>query len=309
MSAKTVKIIGDQINNAYARARRAFEARDVAGYQQLALMQAEKGADSIDLNIDGTQRISVRVEEMLEFLPKIVPAIQAVTDVPICFDNPGYEYHRVGLKALDRSKCRAKPIMNSIAASRTQLPEMIRLVKDYDLRCVIMASEKFLPEGGGAQAFLPEECYQTVKQFVDMLVTKADRTIDDIIVDPGLAPVGADTYGLVNIGLDTMQLVSSDPHLKGIHFSVGLTNFAWGTPKGIRDKLEHAYLTLGSEVGLDMALARIESDPKPLPADDPLVADLRAALQSARRAEGESAEDAGFRQAEAIMAICAPYAE
>ncbi|MEI6283311.1 MAG: dihydropteroate synthase [Alphaproteobacteria bacterium] len=309
MSIKKIKIIGDQINNAYGRARKAFEARDPAGYQVLARMQAERGADSIDLNIDGTQRISVRAEEMLAFLPIVVPAIQEATDVPICFDNPGVDYHRVGLKALDRSKCRGKPIMNSIAASRTHLPEMIELVKDYDLRCVIMASEKFLPEGGGAQCFEPQESYQTVLQFVDMLVTKANRTIDDIIVDPGLAPVGADTYGLVNIGIDTMRLVTADPNLKGIHFSVGLTNFAWGTPKGIRDKLEHAYLTIGSEVGLDMALANIERDPQPLPADDPIVAELRAALEAGRRREGESTEDAGFRQAEAIMAICTPYAE
>ncbi len=309
MSVKTIKVIGDQINNAYARARKAFEARDPAGYQVLAKMQADKGADSIDLNIDGTQRISVRAEEMLAFLPIVVPAIQAVTDVPICFDNPGYDYHRVGLKALDRSKCARKPILNSLAASRTQLPEMIQLVKDYDLRCVIMASEKFLPEGGGAQCFQPEESYATVLQFVDLLVTKANRAMEDIIVDPGLAPVGADTYGLVNIGLDTMRLITADPKLKGIHFSVGLTNFAWGTPKGVRDLLEQAYLTIGSEVGLDMALANIEREPQPLPADHPIVTELRAALEAGRRAEGESAEEAGFRQAEKIMEICAPYAE
>ncbi len=304
MSVKKIKVIGDQINNAYARARKAFEARDPAGYQALARMQAEKGADSIDLNIDGTQRISVRTEEMMAFLPIVVPAIQAVTDVPICFDNPGLEYHRVGLKALDRSKCVRKPILNSLAASRTHLPEMIQLVKDYDLRCVIMASEKFLPGGGGAQCFQPEESYHTVLQFVDLLVSKANRSIDDIIVDPGLAPVGADTYGLVNIGIDTMRLITADPKLKGIHFSVGLTNFAWGTPKSVRDLLEQAYLTIGSEVGLDMALANIEREPQPLPADHPMVAKLRAALAQGRVVGDETQETAGFRQAEAIMEIC-----
>jgi len=303
MSLKKIKIIGDQINNAYGRARKAWEARDPAGYQALAVMQAQKGADSIDLNIDGTQKVSVRVEEMMAFLPIVVPAIQAATDVPICFDNPGLEYHRVGLKALDRSKCKGKPILNSLAASRTHLPEMIALVRDYDMRCVIMASEKFLPEGGGAQCFNPRESYETVLHFVDLLVTQGKRTIDDIIVDPGLAPVGADTYGLVNIGLDTMRLVTADPHLKGIHFSVGLTNFAWGTPKEVRELLERAYLTIGSEVGLDMALANIERESQPLPADHPMVGQLRAALAQGRMVDDETQETAGFRQAEAIMGI------
>jgi 5-methyltetrahydrofolate--homocysteine methyltransferase len=137
-----------------------------------------------------------------------------------------------------------------------------------------------------------------------MLVTKADRKIDDIIVDPGLAPVGADTYGLVNIGLDAMRLISADPDLAGVHLIVGLSNFAWGTPKGVREQLENAYLTLGREVGLDYALANPEKSPGPLPANHPMVDRLRQALAQGRAGEGETQETAGYRQAEAIMAIC-----
>jgi cobalamin-dependent methionine synthase I len=309
MTQKQQMIIGDQINSAYGRARKAWEARDPSGYQALAVMQAEKGVAAIDLNIDGTAKLSVRLEEMLSFLPTLVPAIQDATDVPICFDNPGIEFHRVGLKAFDRGKSRAKPILNSLAASRTHLDEMIELVRDYDTRCIVMASERFLPEGGGAQCFNPQDSYQTVLQFVELLVTKAGRSLDDIIVDPGLAPVGADTYGLVNIGIDTMRLCTADPTLAGIHFSVGLTNFAWGTPKGVRDKLEQAYLTIGGEVGLDMALANIERNPRPLSAADPIVQSLREALEGGRPLDGESVEDAGFRQATMIMDICRPYTE
>ena len=132
---------------------------------------------------------------------------------------------------------------------------------------------------------------------------------DDIIVDPGLAPVGADTYGLVSIGLDTMRLVTADPHLKGIHFSVGLSNFAWGTPKAVKPLLEQAYLTLGARVGLDMALANIEHSSGPLPEDHPLVAQLESALHRGRATEGESVEAAGFRQAALIMEICTPFIE
>ncbi|MBA3671059.1 MAG: dihydropteroate synthase, partial [Gemmatimonadaceae bacterium] len=88
MTVTTVQIIGDQINNAYGRAHRAWEARDTAKYKELAVMQANRGAVALELNIDGTARLSVRMEEMLAFLPSLVPAIQEATDVPICFDNP-----------------------------------------------------------------------------------------------------------------------------------------------------------------------------------------------------------------------------
>ena len=127
---------------------------------------------------------------------------------------------------------------------------MVDLVREHDTLVIVMASEKF-EDGRGAQSLDPKDSYDAVKHFVDLLVDKADRTLDQIIIDPGLAPVGADTYGLVNIGLDTMKLIKDDPDLNGIHFSVGLSNFAWGVPKEIRHPLERAYLAIACELGLD----------------------------------------------------------
>ena len=306
-SPPRIKIIGELINNAYARARKAWEARDVAGFQHLAKLQADAGVEFVNLNIDGTQRVSVRVPEMLEFLPKLIPAVQAATDVPLSFDNPNIEYHKVALRAFDRSKSRGKPLFNSLAASRQQLPAMIELIREHDMRCIVMASECFRPDGSTGQSLDPQQSYEAVKHFADLLVTKAGRTLDDIIVDPGLAPVGADTYGLVNIGLDTMRLCTADPQLRGLHFSVGLSNFAWGTPKGIKSRLERAYLTLGARVGLDYALANVEANSTALPEDDPLVAQLEEALKEGRVVNGESVEEAGFRQAAKIMELCSEY--
>lgn len=301
------KIIGELINNAYARARRAWEARDVSGFQHLAKLQSDAGAELVNLNVDGTQKVSVRVEEMLEFLPIVIPAIQEATDVSLSFDNPNIAYHRVALAAFDRSKSRGKPLFNSLAASREDLDEMIAMIGEHDMRCIVMASECFRPDGSTGQSLDPQQSYETVKRFVDLLVDKAGRSLDDIIVDPGLAPVGADTYGLVNIGLDTMRLCTADPQLKGLHYSVGLSNFAWGTPKTIKPLLERAYLTIGGRIGLDYALANVEANATPLEADHPLIAELEAALEQGRAKDGETAEDAGFRQAEHIMDLCNDY--
>jgi 5-methyltetrahydrofolate--homocysteine methyltransferase len=180
-------------------------------------------------------------------------------------------------------------------------------VKDYDTNVVVMASEQFVP-GGTAQCMAPEDSHAAARHFVERLVTEASRTTDQILIDPGLAPVGADTYGLVNIGLDAMRLISADKDLAGVHMIVGLSNFAWGTPKGVREQLENAYLTIGMEVGLDYALANPEKSPGPLAPDDPMVAKLRAALGQGRARGGESQETAGYRQAEAIMDICNEFA-
>ncbi len=192
--------------------------------------------------------------------------------------------------------------MNSVAASRERLPELFELVEAYDTLVVVMASERFTGNGT-AQCLGPDDVHEAVCQFVELLATKAGRTNDRIIVDPGLAPVGADTYGLVNIGLDAMRLIRSDKDLAGVHLSVGLSNFAWGTPRHIRPLLERAYLTVGVEAGLDFAIANPESAQAPLPEGHQLVTLLREALAQGRAGPGEDRETAGFRQAEAVLRI------
>ena len=303
MTAPKLHIIGDLINSAYARARNAFRARSLAGYQELAKGQTALGVEYLDVNIDGTAQIQVRPEEMLAFLPDLIPALQEVSPLPLCIDNPSVDYQRVALKAYDRARAGA-PIVNSLSASRDRLEEMIELVKAYDTMVVVMASERFA-EGGSAQCLNPHEVHGAARQFVALLAEKAGRTNDQIFLDPGLAPVGADTYGLVNIGLDAMRLIRADPDLAGVHLSVGLSNFAWGTPKHIRHDLERAYLTIAADAGLDYTIANPEGDPVPLPEGHETVKRLRHALQEGRAAVGEDRETAGFRQAEAVMAIWA----
>lgn len=300
---RPLNIIGELMNNSYARARKAFVTRDPAAYQHLAKLQAGLGASWLDLNLDGNQNLQVRRQEMLDFLPDVIPAIQEATPIPLCFDNPSIDYQRVALENYNRAKS-PPPILNSIAASRESLDAMIDLVTQFDTMVIVMASETFAP-GGTAQCMNPHDSLRAAKQFVEILTTRANRRLDQILIDPGLAPVGADTYGLVNIGLDAMRLISADPDLHGVHMVVGLSNFAWGTPKGVREDLEKAYLTLGTAAGLDFAIANPEKSPAPLPLDHPMVGKLRNALDQGRPGDGETIEISGFRQIEAVMNICA----
>jgi cobalamin-dependent methionine synthase I len=303
MPPATLHIIGDLINSAYARARKAFRERSLAGYQALAKGQTDLGSEWLDVNIDATQQIQVRPREMLAFLPDLIPALQEVSPLPLCIDNPSVDYQRVALEHYDRARGGGKPpIVNSIAASRERLDEMIELVKAYDTMVIVMASERFV-EGGTSQCFTPEDVHGAATHFVELLATKAGRTNDQILLDPGLAPVGADTYGLVNLGLDAMKVIRADKDLAGVHISVGLSNFAWGTPKHIRHDLERAYLRVAVDAGLDFSIANPESDPTPLPEGHETVKRLQHALDQGRAQPGETRETAGFRQAEAVLAI------
>jgi cobalamin-dependent methionine synthase I len=296
-----IRLIGELMNNSFARARRAWSDRDIAAYQQLARLQVGLGADYLTLNLDATQALTVRREEMLAFLPELVPALQDAVAVPISFDNPGVDYHQVALAHYDAAIGGA-PILNSVAASRPDLEAMLDLIQAHDTLAIAMASERFA-DGGSAQCLTPEEVHGAALTLVEMLRRRAGRRNDQIIVDTGLPPVGADTYGLVNTGLDAMRLIRRDQELEGVHLSVGLSNFSWGLPGDKKAAIERAYLTLATEAGLDMALGNPEKRPQPLPWDDPMVGQLRRALEAGRPGAGETQEDAGFRQAEALMAM------
>ena len=54
------------------------------------------------------------------------PAIQEATNIPIAFDNPSVAFHKRCLEIYDFSKS-GKPIVNSVAASRTHLDEMLEI--------------------------------------------------------------------------------------------------------------------------------------------------------------------------------------
>ena len=292
-------LIGELMNNSFARARDAFAHRDVGRYQQLARRQSDLGADFLTLNIDGTQTMRVRKDEMLAFLPDLVLAVQEATATPIAFDNPDVDFHAKALSVYRRTADN-QPILNSLAASRENLDRMIELVAEHDTKVIVMASEKFAT-GGGAQCLSAREVYETTKRFVEILRERAGRANDEIIIDPGLAPIAADTYGLVNMSLDAMRLIRRDPDLAGVHVSVGLTNFSFGVPKEIREGLENAYVALALEAGLDFVLGNPEKRLRPLAEDSKYVTVVRDALAAGRPQPGETQEEAGFRQSATIM--------
>lgn len=299
-----VTVIGELMNNSYGRARKAWKKRDIEGYKHLAKLQSELGASYLTLNTDGTQKLAVKLEEMLEFLQELIPAIQEVTRTPISFDNPHLDFHTEAVKHYDRNKCDGRPILNSISVSRHDIDGMIAIAAKHEMNVIVMASECFKADGRIGAAESVEDVLGVTRHFVKML-NQADIDNDRIIVDPGLAPIASDTQGIINLCLDSIRAIRADADLKGVHISVGLSNFAIGTPKHLRIPLERAFLALATEAGMDWVLANPEKNTEPMASDEELVQQLIAILEEGRPIDGESTEDAGFRQLDELMELWA----
>lgn len=303
MSTEKPTVIGELMNNSYARARSAWQERNLDGYRFLARRQTELGASFLTLNVDGTQQLSVTLAEMLEFLPKVIPAIQEVTRVPLSFDNPDLAFHVEAMKHFDPAKACGRPILNSLSVTRHDIEGMIGLAAEYGMNVIIMASECLRPDGSHGAAETPSDIVRTTRHFAELLHQQAGITNDRIIVDPGLCPVASDTNGGVNLCLDAIRALRADPDLAGIHISFGLSNFAIGAPKALRIPLERAFLRIAMNAGLDFALANPEKNTTPMQPFDPLVVVLERILGEGRPQPDESAEDAGYRQLDALMEL------
>jgi 5-methyltetrahydrofolate--homocysteine methyltransferase len=176
-------------------------------------------------------------------------------------------------------------------------------VREADARALVMASEGFGPGGASRANRTAAEVHETARWFAARLRSLGGRRANQIIVDPGLVPVAADTSGLVNRTLDALELMSSDPELRNIHYSVGLTNFSFGLPRELRLPVENAFLTLATRTGLDTVLGNPEKDYGLVAADDTVLHGLAAALAAGRPAPGQSAEDAAFAMIERLTEL------
>jgi 5-methyltetrahydrofolate--homocysteine methyltransferase len=303
MNTPKPRIIGELMNNSYARARRAWQDRNLDGYRFLARLQTELGAAFLTLNVDSTHHLAVTFTDMLEFLPKVIPAIQDATALPLSFDNPNLAFHVEAMKHFDPAKANGRPILNSLSVTRHDIDGMIELAGAHDMNVIIMASECLRPDGSYGAAETPADIVRTTRYFADRLHERAGITNDRIIVDPGLPPIASDTHGGVNLCLDAIRALRAEPSLSGMHISVGLSNFANGAPKHLRIPLERAFLRIAMKAGLDFALANPEKNTDPMRPFDPLVVVLERILDEGRPQPGEAAEDAGFRQLDALMEL------
>lgn len=275
MAIQTLTIIGESINDSVPATHRLFEAGDLAALGNLAKTQAEKGAAYLDVNI-GRRSPALMAE--------LVQAIQRVTAKPLAIDSPDPEIAAAGLKAYDPDRAGGQmPILNSISPLR---PEMIGLYKIRPFIPILLVSERV--ENG---ASLPvRTARETQAAARDLLRAFQQRGYDiapsQCIIDPGIAPLGSDAAGILKRVLDSIQLIHTDPSFRGVHFSVGLSNFtvmlpskrADGSP--VKSALESAFLTKAMPLGLDMIIGSVARRYEILASDHPAMVCLDDILQS-----------------------------
>lgn len=248
MTIKGLNIIGERINPGFKSSLELLEKNDIAGLQALALQQVEKGAMALNINVGD------RAMKEPTFMTNIIEAVQDVVAVPLSFDFPNVEVQRECLKIYDQNKAGGKlPIVNSISELRW---DMLDLLKIRPFKILLMASER-VENGNRIANKTADEVHVTTKRMVNKILSETSVSINDIIVDVSIGPVGADTENLTRMAVDSIKKIGLDDDLKGIHMSVGLSNISIMLPKHaangtlLKPQIESAFLTLTVPYGLD----------------------------------------------------------
>jgi 5-methyltetrahydrofolate corrinoid/iron sulfur protein methyltransferase len=264
MPLEGLTLIGETINDSVPSTHKLFDAGDVDALLDLARSQDELGADYIDVNVG---------PRSAEFMAELVKKIQAVTAKPLSIDTPDPEIARAGLAAYDPGRAGGKkPVLNSISALR---PAMFDLYAVQPFRPILLVSERVV-DGQSAPCHTAEETYQAAKAL--LAAARAEGLAmanDDLIIDPGIAPIGTDSEGNLRRLVVAVEMIHNDPDFAGVHMSVGLSNFtvmlppkrADGSP--LKGPLESAFLTKTMPLGLDTIIGSVKRKYEILDASHP----------------------------------------
>jgi cobalamin-dependent methionine synthase I len=271
MAIPGLNIIGESINDSVPSTKKLFDANDIPGLVELAKTQDEKGAAYIDVNV------GLRTPE---FMADMVKRVQTVTSKPLSVDTPDYAIAEAGLKAYDLKRAGGKPpVLNSISPLRMK---MFELQKIQPFMPILMVSER-VENGESKPNHTADETYRAAKQMAEA-ARKHKIPNDWCIIDCGIAPIASDSEGQLKRLIESLKLLQADPEFKGMHRSVGLSNFTVMMPAKradgslVKSALESAFITMAKPLGLDMIIGSVARKYELLPEDHPAMVCIKEVL-------------------------------
>jgi 5-methyltetrahydrofolate corrinoid/iron sulfur protein methyltransferase len=230
-------IIGENIHIISQSVKDALKEKDAKFFQDLAVKQVEAGAKALDLNM------GPRKKDWEEVFPWITETVEAVVDIPICFDSTNLQGIEAGLKKITK----AQPIVNSTSAEPERLEKVPLLAKQYNAKLIALTMGKSgIPVGADERVTIALETL--IPRFLEI-----DFPMEDVIFDPLILTVsGCQEYGPESIeAIRTLQ-VAWDP---APDISVGMSNISNAVPHENRPLINQVNCAMLMGAGLKMAIA------------------------------------------------------
>lgn len=223
---KPFVMIGEKLNpTGLKKLGQALVEENFDYVKHLAQRQVAWGADVLDVNVGHPQ-----IDEAA-IMPKVVEAVIAVVDVPLCIDSNEPRILEAGLKLAP-----GKPLVNSVNGEEKQLATVLPIVKERGAAVIglTIADEGIPPT--------PEGRLAAAAKIIER-ATRMGIPIENIIIDPLVMTVGHNSNAAM-VTLKTIALVKKE---YGVNISLGASNVSFGLPD--RHAVNSAFLTLAIQIG------------------------------------------------------------
>jgi cobalamin-dependent methionine synthase I len=230
-------IIGENIHIISEKVKAALAEKDRRFFQDLAIKQVEAGASTLDINL------GPRKKDGEEVFPWIVETLEAVVDVPLCFDSTNV----LGIEAGLNKVTKAQPMINSTSAEPERLEKVPLLAKKYGARLIALTM---------GSSGIPVAADERVTIALEALIPRMleiNYPITDLVIDPLVLTVsGCQEYCPQLIEAVRTLQYAWDP---APNISVGLSNVSNAVPRENRPLINRVYCAMLMGVGLQMMIA------------------------------------------------------
>lgn len=224
-------IIGEKINGTIPGVKSAIQERDKEYIVDLAVRQAEAGADYIDICAGTTPEVEI---ETLTWLMEIV---QGTVEKPLCIDSPNP-------KAIEAvfDKAKVPGIINSVSGEEGKCEVIFPLVQGTEWEVIALTCDS---------SGIPSDIENRV-EITKHIIYKAQKYGIDpsrLHIDPLVMALATDNSSFVKF-LNTMkQIKKLYPSAK---ITSGLSNISFGMP--LRKAANQSFLTIALYAGMDSAI-------------------------------------------------------
>lgn len=230
-------ILGENIHIISEKVKSALKERDAKFFQDLAVKQVEAGAQALDLNL------GPRKSDWQEVFPWMVETVEAVADVPLCFDSTNL----LGIEAGLQKVTKAQPLINSTSAEPERLEKVPLLAKKYNSRLIALTMGS-----SGIPVAADERVTIALEKLIPRMV-EIDFPISDLIIDPLVLTVsGCQEYCPQLLEAVRTLQYAWDP---APTISVGISNVSNAVPAENRPLINRTYCAMLMGVGLQMMIA------------------------------------------------------
>ena len=226
-----VRVIGERINpTGKRRFQQALMEGDIDYILSQGIQQQDAGADILDVNV-GLPGI-----DETAMMPRIIKALQAVTDLPLQIDSSDPAVLEAGLRAVN-----GKAIVNSVNGNREILDAVLPLCKKYGAAVVGLCMD---------HSGIPQTAEERIAIAERILAAALEHGIarEDVFIDCLTLTVSAQQEQ----ASETLKAVRHVTEVLGLHTVLGVSNISFGLPA--RENITVSFLIQAMQAGLDLPI-------------------------------------------------------